>query len=109
MFGVNSKPNLRERISKWSYVRQRQCIALKRAETGYHTILLDERYTSNTCHICGSKLVHRTWLENLSYIKCHSCSLKDDADLNAAQNIALRCQDDWLKVQMNLAKNQESA
>ena len=100
---------LRKRIGKWSYGRQRQCIALKRAEKGYSTELLDEMYTSRTCHACGSKLVHRTWLGGSSYIKCHSCGLKDDADLNAAYNIALRCQDDWLKVLMNLAKNRASA
>ncbi len=108
-YSGNGMPKLRKMIGKWSYGRQRECIALKRAEMGYPTELLDEQYTSKTCHACGSKLVHRTWLGKLSYIKCHSCGLKDDADLNAAYNIALRCQDDWLKVQMTPAENRASA
>jgi transposase len=40
---------------------------------------------------------------------CHSCGLKYDADLNAAHNIALRCQVDWLKVQMNSTESGASA
>ena len=108
-YSGNGMLKLRKRIGKWSYGRQRKCIALKRAEMGYPTELLDEQYTSKTCHACGSRLVHRTWLGGLSYIKCHSCGLKDDADLNAAYNIALRCQDDRLKVQMTPAENRASA
>ena len=100
---------LRKRIGKWSYGRRRQCITQKRAEMGYHTTLLDEKYISKTCHACGSMLIERRWLEGLSYIKCHSRGLKDDADLNAAYNIVLRCQDDWLKVQMTPVENWASA
>jgi transposase len=44
-----------------------------------------------------------------SFYQCYRCGLKDDADLNAAYNIALRCQDDWLKVQMNPVENRASA
>ncbi len=122
----NGKPVLRKRIGKWSYSRQRQYIALKRAEMGYPTKLVDERYTSKTCHRCGSRLVERKWLGNMSYILCHDCGLKDNADLNAAHVMALRCvpdcdlelpsalqsrrdRDDWLKVQMNPVENWASA
>ncbi|MGA9099403.1 MAG: zinc ribbon domain-containing protein, partial [Methanotrichaceae archaeon] len=96
----NGKPGLRKRVGKWSYSRQRQYIALKRAEMGYTTKLVDERYTSKTCHRCGSRLVERKWLDGSSYILCHCCGLKYDADLNAGHVMALRCRDDWLKVQM---------
>lgn len=105
----NGMPGLRKRIGKWSYSRQRKYIALKRAERGYSTKLIDERYTSKTCHACGSRLVERKWIDGSSYILCHSCGLKDDADLNAAHNIALRCRDDWLKAQMNMVENYASA
>jgi putative transposase len=105
----NGKPSLRKRVGKWSYSRQRQYIALKRAEMGYPTKLVDERYTSKTCHRCGSRLVERKWLGNMSYIRCRDCGLKDNADLNAAHVMALRCRDDWLKVQMNLVENWASA
>lgn len=105
----NGMPVLRKRIGKWSYGRQRQCIVLKRAEMGYHTELIDERYTSRTCHVCGSRLVERKWLNGSSYILCHCCRLKYDADLNAGHEIALRCRDDWLKVQMTSVENRASA
>lgn len=105
----NGKPELRKRMGKWSYSRQRQYITLKRAEMGYPTKLVDERYTSKTCHRCGSKLVERKWLGDMSYILCHDCGLKNNADLNAAHVMALRCRDDWLKVQMNPVENWASA
>ena len=71
---------------------------MKRAERGYATKLREEYGTSRECHICGSLLTTRKWSDGSSYILCHSCGAKEDADLNAAYNIAFRCQDDWLKV-----------
>jgi len=97
-YSGNGMLKLRKRIGKWSYGRQRVYIALKRAEMGYPTELLDESCTSRTYHVCCSMPIRRTWLDGSSYVKCYRCGLKDDADLNAAYNIALRCQDDWLKV-----------
>jgi len=101
-FRGNGMPKLRKRIGKWSYGRQRKFIALKRAERGYPTKLREERNTSKECHFCGSLLTARKWSDGSSYILCHCCGAKEDADLNAAYNIAFRCQDDWLKVQMNM-------
>ncbi len=101
-FRGNEMPTLRKRIGKWSFGRQRKFIALKRAERGYPTELRDEYGTSRKCHICRSMLTTRKWQDGSSYILCHSCGAKEDADLNAAYNIAFRCQDDWLKVQMNM-------
>ena len=98
----NGMPTLRKRIGKWSYGRQRVFIALKRAERGYPTKLREERNTSRECHYCGSMLTTRKWSNESSYILCHSCDAKEDADINAAYNIAFRCQDDWLKAQMNM-------
>jgi len=102
-------PGLRKRIGKWSYGRQREFIALKRAERGYATKLREERNTSRECHICGSLLTTRKWQDGSSYILCHGCGAKEDADLNAAYNIAFRCQDDWLKVQMNMEREKTHA
>jgi len=108
-YSGNGMPLLRKRIGKWSYGRQRMFIAFKRAERGLSTKLLDESNTSNTCHCCGSRLVTRKFYEGASWIQCHSCESKLDADLNAAYNIALRCRDDRLKVRMNAAENRASA
>ncbi len=101
-FRGNGMPALRKRIGKWSYGRQREFIALKRAERGYPTELRDEYGTSRKCHICGSMLTTRKWGDGYSYILCHSCGGKVDADINAGYNIATRCRDDWLKAGMNM-------
>jgi transposase len=101
-FRGNGMPKLRKRIGKWSFSRQRKYIVLKRAELGYPTKLREEYGTSKECHFCGSKLITRKWLSDSSYILCHSCNSKEDADINGAYNIAFRCQDDWLKAQMNM-------
>jgi transposase len=121
-FRGNGMPKLRKRVGKWSYSRQRKYIALKRAEKGYSTLFDDEYNTSRKCHICGSMLTTRKWLDGYSWIECHSCGAKIDADFNAAYNIsdkiypqsvwvynssfvdwnALRCRDDWLKAGMNM-------
>lgn len=98
----NGMPTLRKRIGKWSYGRQRKFIALKRAERGYPTELKDEYGTSRECHLCHSVLTTRKWGDGYSYILCHDCGGKTDADINAGYNIATQCRDDRLKVQMNM-------
>jgi len=100
----NGKPTLRKRIGKWSYGRQRKFITLKRAERGYPTELRDEYGTSRKCHECDSMLTTRKWGNGHSYILCHSCGIKIDADINAGYNIATQCRDDWLKAGMNMEK-----
>ncbi len=127
-FRGNCMPKLRKRIGKWSYSRQRTMIALKRAEMGYPTLFDDEYNTSKKCHICGSMITTRKWIDGYSYILCHSCGAKIDADFNAAHNIsdkinpiaawiynssfvdnnALRCRDDWLKAGMTMEKTHAS-
>lgn len=125
-FRGNGMPKLRKRIGKWSYSRQRKFIALKRAERGYPTLFDEEKNTSKRCHICGSMLTTRKWDNGYSWILCHSCGAKIDADFNAAYNIAykvdpiavwvynsgidyvLRCQDDRLKAGMNIGKTYAS-
>jgi len=98
----NGNPTLRKRVGKWSYGRQRTFISLKRAERGYPTELRNEYGTSRECHCCGSMLTKRKFEQGFSYILCFSCGGKIDADINAGYNIALRCQDDWLKAGMNM-------
>ena len=104
-FRGNQMPGLRKRIGKWSYGRQRKMISLKRSEMGYGTELRDEYGTSRECHICHSKLTRRIWGDGFSYIICHSCDTKIDADINAGYVIATRCRDDRLKAGMITMKN----
>jgi len=108
MYCGNGMPKLRKRIGKWAYARQRRFIALRRAERGYNTLFVSER-GSNDCYRCGAHLVSRKWLPSgESYILCHCCGLKKDADINSSYNIAcetfLRCQDERLKAGMNMGE-----
>ncbi len=99
-FRGNEMPTLRKRIGKWSYGRQRKFIELKRSEMGYRTELTDEYGTSRECCKCGSKLVTRRWGDGFSYLLCHDCGSKKDADISAGYVIAARCRDDRLKAGM---------
>jgi len=108
MFRGNQMPTLRKRIGKWTYGRQRKMISFKRAEMGYRTKLIDEYGTSRECCECGSKLTTRKYEEGFSYILCHSCEIKKDADINASNVIATRCRDDMLKAGMIRMKNSVS-
>jgi putative transposase len=87
-FRGNGMPTLRKRIGKLSYSRQREMVALKRAELGNITLFDDEYNTSRKCSDCGSTITTRKWIDGYSYILCHSCGAKIDADFNAARNIA---------------------
>ena len=108
MFRGNGMPTLRKRIGKWTYGRQRKFISLKRAEMGYRTELRDEYGTSRECCQCDSKLTRRKYEEGFSYLLCHSCGMKKDADLSASNVIATRCRDDMLKAGMITVKNSVS-
>jgi putative transposase len=101
----NRMVGLRKRVGKWSYSRQRKFIDLKRSETGYRTELRDEYGTSRECCLCHSKLTRRVWEDGFSYILCHDCGTKKDADLNAGYVIATRCRDDMLKAGMIRMEN----
>ncbi len=107
-FRGNEMPTLRKRIGKWSYSRQRKFIELKRSEMGYRTELKDEYGSSRECCLCHSKLTRRVYNHGFSYILCHSCGMKKDADLNAGYVIATRCRDDRLKAGMITVKNSVS-
>ena len=104
----NQMPALRKRIGKWTYSRQRKMISFKRAEMGYRTELWDEYGTSRECCQCGSKLTTRKYEDGFSYLLCHSCGIKKDADINAGYVIATRCRDDRLKAGMIRMKNSVS-
>jgi transposase len=101
----NRMVGLRKRVGKWSYSRQRKMISLKRAEMGYSTELRDEYGTSRECCLCHSKLTRRVWEDGFSYILCHDCGNKKDADINAGYIIATRCRDDMLKAGMIRMEN----
>jgi IS605 OrfB family transposase len=67
----------------WSFFQLRSFIAYKAQDAGVPVVLVDPRYTSQTCHICGER-GHRDGL-------VFSCANHGDfdADINAAKVIAV--------------------
>jgi putative transposase len=67
----------------WAFYQLRQFVAYKAALAGVLLVLVDPRYTSQTCSKCSQR-GHRDGLK----FSCSSCGFVGDADINAAFNIA---------------------
>lgn len=78
----------RARHSNWSFAQLRQFIDYKARLAGIPVVLVDPAYTSQRCAGCGhiEKANRRSQAEFL----CCACGHAAHADVNAAQNIALR-------------------
>jgi len=78
----------RARHSNWSFAQLRQFIDYKARLAGIPVVLVDPKYTSQQCAVCGhiEKANRRSQAEFL----CLSCGHTAHADVNAAKNIALR-------------------
>ncbi len=97
MFKGDGNKQLRKRVHRWEYARIISMTGLKCAERGIKMVEMNEAWTSRACHLCGSTDTERPTQEQFI---CKDCGLKYDADLNAAHNIASRCQVDRLKAGM---------
>ncbi|MUG98868.1 IS200/IS605 family element transposase accessory protein TnpB [Scytonema sp. UIC 10036] len=90
---LNEKPNKREQrflSNSWSFYQLKQFICYKAKIYGVLVILVDPRYTSQTCHNC----LHIHPEKGKSYrsgknFHCKHCNWKGDADANGARVIAL--------------------
>jgi len=80
----NGKRALRRELVGWSYGRITKYIKEECAERGIKVLEADERWSSITCHRCGSRNTERRCQ---STIHCYSCGLIYNADFNAAINI----------------------
>ncbi len=78
----------RARHSNWSFAQLRQFISYKARLAGIPVVLVDPKYTSQQCAVCGhtEKANRRSQSEFL----CRACGYAAHADVNAAKNIALR-------------------
>ncbi|RLI59880.1 MAG: hypothetical protein DRO87_01655 [Candidatus Thorarchaeota archaeon] len=76
-------------ISRWSFARITNSLQHKLSANGFdpkRVRAVSEAWTSIKCHKCGSK----GYRPKQSYFLCHTCGYQDNADKNAAINIALR-------------------
>jgi IS605 OrfB family transposase len=80
---VKIRKSHRAQHHAWAFYQLRQFIQYKAQDTGLAVVLIDPRYTSQTCHHCGTR-GHRSHLK----FACTRCDIVLDADTNAALNIA---------------------
>lgn len=80
----NGKRKLRRLMTRWTYGRIISYVREECAEKGIKVAESNERWSSMTCHHCGSRNTERL---TQSVIHCYNCGLTYNADFNAAINI----------------------
>jgi putative transposase len=73
----------RTKLGKWSFGQLRYFLEYKGLLYGVPVVVVDPRYTSQTCNVC-KHLGKRT----NKHFKCNNCGNDMDADVNASLNIA---------------------
>ena len=86
-FKGNDKAGLRKILARWTYGREIRYIQEECTKVGVPTEAADERWSSRTCHRCGSRNTERI---TQSIFHCWNCELIYNADYNAAINIGSR-------------------
>jgi len=84
---VRVRKSQRRRIHRWAFYDLRIKIAYKCALAGVPFELIDPRYTSQRCPVCGH--TERANRKSQSKFVCRSCGLEANADVVGAINIAL--------------------
>jgi len=80
----NGKRKLRRLMTRWAYGRIIRYVREECAEKGIKVAESNERWSSITCHQCGSRNTERL---TQSVVHCYNCGLVYNADFNAAINI----------------------
>jgi len=78
----------RGRLGKWAFGQLRQFIDYKAQLNGVPTYLIDPRNTSKQCSECGH--IDKKNRKMQSEFVCVACGHTENADINAAKNIASR-------------------
>ncbi len=92
-FGKNQEGevenNHKRLLGRWSYFELQKDIEYKAAMVGIEVKYVNPAYTSQTCHVCGQR---GNRIERDTFIctnpECTCCNQAQDADMNAAINIA---------------------
>jgi putative transposase len=78
----------RRAMSNWSFAQLQGFLAYKAAYKGVFVQFVDARYTSQACSKCG--YIDKRNRICQSEFSCKSCGSQQNADLNAARNLATR-------------------
>jgi len=82
-----SKP-LRSVLGKWAFYELASFIQYKAQLLGIPVIFVDPKYTSQQCSVCG--FISKENRKSQAEFVCLNCGHAENADINAAKNIALR-------------------
>ncbi|MBN8722601.1 MAG: transposase [Acidobacteria bacterium] len=91
----------RARISGWAFAQLQSFILYKARIAGVVVIFVDARNSSRECNVCN--FVAKRNRPNQSIFCCAKCGHSDNADHNAAKNIADRGKILWASVNMPIA------
>ena len=102
---ANKKDNLF--LKRWTYYDLQQKIEYKANEYGIEVVKIKPKYTSARCNKCGYihiKEDKELWRPTQDKFNCINCKHEDNADVNAARNIAIENIDEIIKQQVELQK-----
>lgn len=77
--------NWNQRFNRWAFFQFEQFLRYKAAAVGKRVELVDARYTSQICSVCGT-----IGMRHRSQFSCPRCGHREHSDLNAAKNIRNR-------------------
>jgi ribosomal protein L37AE/L43A len=83
-FKGNGEARLRRTLAHWTYGREIRYVQEECAKQGIRSEAPDERWSSRTCHRCGSRHTERI---TQSIFHCWNCELIYNADYNSGINI----------------------
>jgi len=83
----NGNPRQRRMLAHWTYGRMIRYLQEECGKLGVPTEAPDERWSSRTCHRCGSRHTERL---TQSIFHCWNCELIYNADYNSSINIGSR-------------------
>ena len=88
---VTARKPQRARLHNWAFFQLRSFISYKAALAGVPVVLVDPRYTSQDCPVCGHRAKGNR--PTRDHFKCQRCAFAGAADTVAATNIRQRALD----------------
>ncbi len=79
---------LNDILGKWAFGELRSYIEYKAKEVGVPIVIVDPRYTSQQCSVCGH--TEKDNRKHQAHFECKHCGHTENADINAAKNIVSR-------------------
>lgn len=86
--GSTVSKSFRSVLGKWAFYELASFIQYKAQLLGVPVVFVDPKYTSQQCSVCG--FISKENRKSQSEFVCQACGHTENADINAAKNIALR-------------------